>query len=73
MSYKVDTSGMVPIPIRDMGTTALRKMRVLVWGVGRKSRVPDDDIVDPIRQLESNHILEFAFEWRQRPRHVEPR
>ncbi|CAI9295066.1 unnamed protein product [Lactuca saligna] len=30
ISYEVDTSGMVPMPIREMGTTALGKMWVLV-------------------------------------------
>nr|KAJ0195775.1 hypothetical protein LSAT_V11C700382760 [Lactuca sativa] len=30
LSYEVDTSGMIPIPIRDMSTIALGKMRVLV-------------------------------------------
>lgn len=35
LSYKDDTSGMAPIPVRDMGTTALGKIWVLVRGDDR--------------------------------------
>lgn len=34
LSNEVDTSGMVPMPIWEVGTTALRKMWELVKGVG---------------------------------------
>lgn len=64
LSYQVDTSGMVLILIRDMGAKDLGKMRVLVQGVDRQWRVPDDDIVEPIRQVESEHIYESAFDRR---------
>nr|KAJ0224487.1 hypothetical protein LSAT_V11C100043360 [Lactuca sativa] len=72
LSYDADTSGMVPIPIKDMSIIALGKMWVLVWGVGRHWRLLDDDIVEPIRQVELEDIPEPDFEWRQRPRHAEP-
>lgn len=48
-------------------------MRVLVRGVGRQWRVPDIDIMEPIRQVEQveqKYIPEPAFERCQRPRHV---
>lgn len=33
--YEVETSGMVHIPIRDISTTSVGKMHILVRGVGR--------------------------------------
>lgn len=48
MSYDVDTSGMVLIRIRDLGTTILRKMWVLVQRDDPKWRVPDNDVVESI-------------------------
>nr|KAJ0193834.1 hypothetical protein LSAT_V11C800442240 [Lactuca sativa] len=38
LSYEVDTSGMFSIPIRDVGSTALGKMWVLVLRVGGSAR-----------------------------------
>lgn len=70
--YEVDTSGGVPTPIKDMGTTTLGKMHVLVRGVGQQWRVLNDDIVEPPRQVEAEHNLDPTFERRQRSRHVVP-
>nr|KAJ0207710.1 hypothetical protein LSAT_V11C500244930 [Lactuca sativa] len=61
-SFEVDTSGMVPIPIIYIGTTYLGKMQVLVQGDDQQWRVRNDDIVEPIRQVEPKHIPEPAFE-----------
>ncbi|CAI9293971.1 unnamed protein product [Lactuca saligna] len=60
---------MVPIPIRYMGTTTLGKMWVLVREVGWQWRVSDDDM-EPIRQVEPEHIPKPVFERHHRPRHV---
>nr|KAJ0202212.1 hypothetical protein LSAT_V11C600316960 [Lactuca sativa] len=49
LSYDVDTSRIVPMPIRDISTTALGKMQVLVRGVGRQWRILKDNIVDLVR------------------------
>nr|KAJ0205710.1 hypothetical protein LSAT_V11C500231410 [Lactuca sativa] len=65
LSYVFDTSGMIPLPLTNMGATALGK-KWLLW------RVPDEDTVEPIRQMKPKHIPEPAFERRQRPRHAEP-
>lgn len=72
LSYKVEISEMVPIPFRDLSTTALGKMQVLVRGMGKQWRIPNDDIMEPIRQVESKDIPEPAFERHQRSRHVKP-
>nr|KAJ0195660.1 hypothetical protein LSAT_V11C700360860 [Lactuca sativa] len=55
LSYEVETSWMVLILIREMGTTALRKMHALTQ-VGRQWRIPDDNIMEPIQQVESEDI-----------------
>ncbi|CAI9299138.1 unnamed protein product [Lactuca saligna] len=51
LSYELDTSGMFPIPIRKLGTTALGKIQVLVRGDDRQWRIPNNDVVEPIRQV----------------------
>lgn len=59
------------MPIQQMDTTALRKMMVLTR-VRRQQRISDDDIVEPLGQVESEDIIEHAFKESQRPRHAKP-
>nr|KAJ0226655.1 hypothetical protein LSAT_V11C100042900 [Lactuca sativa] len=44
LSYEVDTSVMVPMPIRELGNTALGKMWVVVRGVRKQWRILKDNI-----------------------------
>lgn len=71
LSYESNTSSMVLIPIQEIGTTALGKMRVLTRD-GQQWRILDDDIVELLRQVEPEDIPKHAFVRRQRPRYVEP-
>ncbi|CAI9273401.1 unnamed protein product [Lactuca saligna] len=63
---------MVSIPIRELGTTTLRKMRVLTREAGQPWRILEDDIIEPIRWEDPEVIHEPTFARHQRPRHVEP-
>nr|KAJ0226662.1 hypothetical protein LSAT_V11C100033490 [Lactuca sativa] len=45
LSYEWDG----PLPIRELGTTAHVKIRVLVRGVGQQWMIPEDEIVEPIQ------------------------
>ena len=47
-------------------------MRALVREVGQLWRIPEDDIVEPIQQLEQEDIPFPAFVRRHRPRYAEP-
>lgn len=50
LSYEVNNSGMAPIPIREIGTTILGNIHVLVRGEGQQWRILlDDDIVELVR------------------------
>lgn len=72
ISYEVATSEMVPMPIREMGTTTIGKMWVLVQGVRQLWMIPKDNIVEPIQQVELKDILEPAFVRSQRRRYIKP-
>nr|KAJ0199898.1 hypothetical protein LSAT_V11C600304370 [Lactuca sativa] len=72
LSYGVDTSRMVPISIRDLGTKDLGKMWVLTREAGQPWRAPGDDIVESIRQVEPKVIPDPTFVRRHIPRHADP-
>ncbi|CAI9281695.1 unnamed protein product [Lactuca saligna] len=72
LSYEVDTSGIVPMPIWEMGIIALGKEWVLVRGVGQQWRIPEDDIVESIQQVESEDIPKPTFMRRQRRKYMKP-
>lgn len=55
---------MAPFPIRELGVTALEKIKVLVCGDGGAVRGSDDDIVAPVRQVELENIPKLAFKRR---------
>nr|KAJ0197139.1 hypothetical protein LSAT_V11C700355440 [Lactuca sativa] len=61
--YEVDISGMVHMPIREMGTTAHGKIQ---W------RISEDDIVELIQQVEPEDIPDSVIVRRQWPRYTEP-
>ncbi|CAI9287954.1 unnamed protein product [Lactuca saligna] len=61
LSYDFDTSGIVRMPIREMGATTRGKIWVLVRGVGKQWRILDNDIMEPTQQAEPEDIPEPAF------------
>ncbi|CAI9264215.1 unnamed protein product [Lactuca saligna] len=60
-SPPVETIGMVPILVRDISTIAIGKMLLLVQGVGQQWSIPDDNIMELIRQVVPKDIPEPAF------------
>lgn len=68
---RADTNAIVPISIRELGTTTLGKIQVLTWEAGQPWRVPGDGIVELIWRVEPEVIPEHSFVRRHRPRHVE--
>lgn len=58
---------MVSRPIIELGVTALGKIQAMVQGVDHVLRILDDDIVPPLRQVESDPVPKHAFLRRERP------
>ncbi|CAI9261728.1 unnamed protein product [Lactuca saligna] len=53
---------MVPILVRDISTISIGKMLLLVQGVGLQWSIPDDNIMESIRQVVPKDIPEPAFD-----------
>ncbi|CAI9287810.1 unnamed protein product [Lactuca saligna] len=69
-SYRVDTYGMTHNDIRDLYKETLRRLRAVVRGPDQILRIPTDDVVVPIRQVESMHGEEREFEQGYRQQRV---
>lgn len=52
---------MVPCPIRNLGVTDQKKMQAIAWGVDQIPRIPDDDIILLMRQVEPEPIHEPTY------------
>ncbi|CAI9259577.1 unnamed protein product [Lactuca saligna] len=67
-SYGVDTSGMVLYPIKDIDERALIKIRAVIQGANDLLRIPPNDIVVPLRQVELE--LDPSLHTQYRARHA---